>query len=132
MNSLNWGKTSFAWLLRADVFVGAALLILLIVTLFRRDLVLPRRAYLAGALVGFLAWLGFLAASGEILVTTQRTTLFAVAVIMTWLPYILLAEVAILCWLGAHRPWRELFLTVVILAAVAMRFPEILSKLLRR
>lgn len=127
------GSESLVLLLWADGVVGAILLVLLVTTAVARHLVLPQRFYLLCALLGFLAWLGFLAASGEIFSgTSQRLWAVASMFLIAWLPYILLAEVAALCWLGTHRPWSELLVTAVLLAGVLMRYPGILGKFLVR
>ena len=132
MSMFRFGSDSFVWLIWIEVVVAALLLVLLLATLASRHLVLSQRWYLGCALVAFLVWLEYLGASGQVFrYSTGGTSFIFLFLFVPLLPYILLAEVAVLYWLGAQSPWREVLVIVTILAGSAMIFPRAIGNFFR-
>jgi hypothetical protein len=105
VNILRSGNERFVCFLWLDAAIAIAIMFLLLATAASRHLVLPQRLYLGVALIGFLGSLVLLSAGGETLrYNIEGAPAVALMFLAPWLPYILFAEVAVLCWLGTRKP----------------------------
>lgn len=104
MNIFRSGNGTFIWLLWFNAAMAVILTVLLLATAASRHLVLPQKLYLGAALTGFLGGLAFLGAGGEIFHYRADGASFAgLAFLAPVLSYFLLAEAALLWWMGVHK-----------------------------
>ena len=103
---LRLGNHSFTLLLCINAIMVATFGTLLVATLVARHLVFSKRLYLWCALIGFVCWLAFLVAHGEVfhyVDSSPRQVMLLVMLLAPWLPYLLLTEVLAICWLGIRK-----------------------------
>jgi len=106
----------FIWVERADGVLAGVLALVLLTRFIGRWLILPRRLYLGGAVMGFCGWVAFVLSRGS---TTYGRAGIVSVVWEQWVsaaPFILPLEGGLLGWLGARSFWRWCFLS----AGVAM------------
>lgn len=94
------------WVLSVNGVLAGILALLLLTRIVAGRLVLPRGAYLAGALLGFSGWVAFLLSGGS---ASFEGGGVAAAIWLHWLwvtPAVLPLEAGLLGWVGLRSSWR--------------------------